>query len=243
MANGIGRVGWRGVNTPSIITNGLILNLDASTYPGTGTTWNDLSGQNNNGTLVNGVGYSTENGGVMTFDGVNDYVNCGNSSTFNQTNALTLSTWVKINSLSSVNSLIGKQWCNGNQYSYYLAINTQGKLAFDAGNSGSCTGNFTTYTSTNSLSINTWYNVVLSFTNTSIKLYLNGQLISGSLTGINKNLFTGNSPVLLGTYRSLNGSYGSILNGSIGSTLIYNTSLSASDILQNFNATKTRFGL
>ena len=39
MANGIGRVGWRGVNTPSIITNGLILNLDASTYPGTGTKW------------------------------------------------------------------------------------------------------------------------------------------------------------------------------------------------------------
>ena len=249
---GQGRVGFRtpssggGGSTPSIITNGLILNLDASnasSYPGTGTQWTDLSGQNNNGTLVNGVGYSSSNGGVMTFDGVNDYVNCGNSSTFNQTNALTLSTWVKINSLSSQNTIIGKQWCNLNQYSYVLYTDAQGKLILDTANSGACNGYFSIYTSTNSLSTNIWYNVAMSFTNTSIKLYLNGQLISGSLNGVNTSLFVSNSPVLLGAYRSLSGNYAATLNGSMGSTLIYNTSLSASEVLQNFNATKTRFGL
>ena len=247
-----GQVGWKsGIVVPTIVTNGLILNLDAgnsASYPGTGTTWTDLSGQNNNGTLVTGPGnpgptWSSTNGGIFSFDGVNDYVNCGNSSTFNQTNALTLSTWVKINSLSSINSLVGKQWCNLGQYSYYLYVNTQGKLVFTTANSGSCNGSFTTYTSTNSLSINTWYNVVISFTNTSIKIYLNGQLISGSLSGINTGLFVSNAPVLLGTYRNLSGDYASILNGSMGSTLIYNTSLSASEITQNFDATKTRFGL
>ena len=154
-----GQVGWRSAAPASgIVTSGLILNLDAgnaSSYPGTGTTWTDLSGNNNNGTLVNGVGYSSSNGGIMTFDGVNDFVNCGNSSTFNQTNALTLSTWVKINSLSSTNTLIGKQWCNLNQYSYILYVNTQGKLLFNTANSGECNGFFSTYTSTNSLSINT----------------------------------------------------------------------------------------
>ncbi len=170
-------------------------------------------------------------------------MDCGNSSTFNQTNALTLSTWVKINSLSSVNTLIGKQWCNLNQYSYFLYVDTQGKLIFNAANSGACNGYFSTYTSTNSLSINTWYNVVISFTNTSIKIYLNGQLLSGSLNGINTSLFVSNSPVLLGTYRSLNGTYGSMLNGSMGSTLMYNTALSQGEITQNYNATKTRFGL
>ena len=230
----------------SIVTNGLILNLDAgnaSSYPGTGTAWTDLSPTGNNGTLTNGVGYTSANGGALTFDGVNDYVNCGNSSTFNQTNALTLSTWVKINSFASTNTLIGKQWCNVGQYSYYFYINTQGKLVFDAANSGSCSGNFTIYTSTDSLSTNTWYNVVLSFSNTSIKMYINGQLISGSLSGVNTNLLISNSPVLLGTYRNLSGTYGAILNGSMGSTLIYNTTLPSSDVLQNFNATKTRFGL
>jgi len=202
-----------------------------------------MSGQNNNGALVNGVGYSSSNGGALTFDGINDYVNCGNSSTFNQTNALTLSTWVKINSLSSQTALIGKQWCNLNQHSYFLYVDTQGKLVFDTANSGVCNGYFSTYTSTNSLSINTWYNVVISFTNTSIKIYLNSQLISGSLNGINTSLFVSTSPVLLGTYRSLSGNYGSMLNGSMGSTLMYNKALSTSEITQNYNATKTRFGL
>ena len=231
----------------SIVQSGLVMNLDASfksSYLGTGTTWYDISGSgNNNGTLTNGVGYSSTNGGVMTFDGVNDFVNCGNSSTFNQTNALTLSTWVKINSLSSENTLIGKQWCNLNQYSYLLYVNTQGKLIFDTANSGACNGYFSAYTSTNSLSINTWYNVVISFTNASIKIYLNGQLISGSLSGINTGLFVGNAPVLLGTYRGLSGNYASMLNGNMGSTLIYNTALSDSEVTQNFNATKSRFGL
>ena len=243
------RIGWRSGSSSqtaaSIVTSGLILNLDAgntTSYSGTGTTWTDLSSTGNNGTLTNGTGYSSQNGGVMTFDGVNDFVDCGNSSTFNQTNALTLSTWVKINSLSSENTLIGKQWCNLNQYSYFLYVDKQGKLVFNTANSGECNGFFSTYTSTNSLSINTWYNVVISFTNTSIKIYLNGQLISGSLSGINTGLFVGNAPVLLGTYRSLNGNYGLMLNGSMGSTLIYNTALSASEVTQNFDATKTRFG-
>ena len=231
----------------SIVQSGLVMNLDASfksSYLGTGTTWYDISGSgNNNGTLTNGVGYSSTNGGVMTFDGVNDFVNCGNSSTFNQTNALTLSTWVKINSLSSENTLIGKQWCNLNQYSYLLYVNTQGKLILDTANSGACNGYFSAYTSTNSLSINTWYNVVISFTNASLKIYLNGQLISGSLSGINTGLFVGNAPVLLGTYRGLSGNYASMLNGNMGSTLIYNTALSDSEVTQNFNATKSRFGL
>lgn len=232
----------------SIVQSGLVMNLDAgfkSSYPATGSTWYDISGSgSNNGTLTNGPVFATASGGVINFDGVNDYVDCGNSSTFNQTNALTLSTWVKINSFASTNTIIGKQWCYGNQYSYSLAIDTQGKLQFYYSlDGGYCGGTFANYISSNSISTNTWYNIVLSFTNTSVKLYLNGQLISGIQTGINTSLYVSNSPVLLGIYRNLSGTYGDALNGSMGSTLIYNRALSATEISQNFNALKSRFGL
>ena len=87
MTNGIGRFGVRSYVAPvslsTIITTGLVLNLDAgntASYSGTGTTWTDLSGNGNNGTLTNGTSYSSTNGGVMVFDGVNDYVT-GNTPT------------------------------------------------------------------------------------------------------------------------------------------------------------------
>lgn len=233
----------------AVVSNGLVLNLDASdinSYYKTGTEWFNIAATSSTikGTLMNGPVFSTANGGVINFDGVNDYVDCGNSLTFNQTNTLTLSTWVKINSFASTNTLIGKQWCYGNQYSYSLAIDTQGKLQFYYSlDGGYCGGTFANYISSNSISTNTWYNIVLSFTNTSVKLYLNGQLISGIQTGINTSLYVSNSPVLLGIYRNLSGTYGDALNGSMGSTLIYNRALSATEILQNFNVTKSRFGL
>ena len=66
---------------PEIVEDGLVLALDAGntkSYPGSGTTWTDLSGNGNNGSLVNGVGYNSGNLGSLSFDGVNDYVNFGN---------------------------------------------------------------------------------------------------------------------------------------------------------------------
>ena len=68
-------------NGPKIVTDGLVLCLDAAnskSYPGTGTAWNDLSGNGNNGTLINGVGYNSNNGVSLVFDGVNDYANISN---------------------------------------------------------------------------------------------------------------------------------------------------------------------
>ena len=80
-----------------LVSDGLILYLDAartSSYPGTGTTWTDLTGNGNNGTLVNGVGYSADNGGALVFDGSNDYVTLG--STLNATAQGTISFWIKL---------------------------------------------------------------------------------------------------------------------------------------------------
>lgn len=68
-------------HNPKIVTDGLVLCLDAAnpkSYPGSGTVWSDLSGNGNNGTLVNGVGYNSNNGGYLTFDGSNDGGGSGN---------------------------------------------------------------------------------------------------------------------------------------------------------------------
>ena len=65
---------------PKIVTQGLVLALDAASnnsYPGSGTTWKDLSGNNNTGTLVNGPTFSSANGGTFILDGSNDYINAG----------------------------------------------------------------------------------------------------------------------------------------------------------------------
>ena len=74
-------------HSPRIVTDELVLALDAGntkSYPGSGTTWTDLSGNGNDGTLLNSPTFNSANGGYLDFDGTNDYVNCGNSSVFNQ---------------------------------------------------------------------------------------------------------------------------------------------------------------
>ena len=74
-------------HSPSLVMNGLVLCLDAGnskSYPGTGTTWTDLSGNGNNGTLTNGPTYSSANGGSLVFDGTNDYTQTPLSGTFPQ---------------------------------------------------------------------------------------------------------------------------------------------------------------
>ena len=63
-------------NGPTIVTDGLVLALDAgdrNSYPGSGTTWNDLAGSNNL-TLYNSPSFSSNNGGHFLFDGANDYM-------------------------------------------------------------------------------------------------------------------------------------------------------------------------
>lgn len=137
------------VPPPPIVTNGLVLHLDAgdtASYPVTGTTWTDLSGNGNNGTLVNGVGYNSANGGSLVFDGVNDRV----STTFKPSGARSYFIWIKyntVNSLPNGYSLTGTQQANAFNY---LGIKNGGAFYYYAGTSGG------TIDST-ILSANIWY--------------------------------------------------------------------------------------
>ena len=80
---------------PKVVTNGLVLALDAAntkSYPGSGTTWRDLSGNSRNGTLINGPSFNNTEGGSISFDGVDDYVNTNyNAGTFSQ---FTIHAWI-----------------------------------------------------------------------------------------------------------------------------------------------------
>ena len=218
-----------------IVTSGLVLCLNAAdknSYPGTGTTWTDLSGNSNNGTLTNGPTFNTGSGGSIVFDGVDDYVTCGNNSSL-QINQGTISAWVRTTSPgSSFRGIITKQ------QNYGLFTNNGVLVTYDWGNG-----------QTRSTGINiadgTWKNVAMSFTtntgtpsNNTI-IYLNGSAILTTTTKFVDNTVN----VELGRGGTIPTGNTQFLNGNISTGLVYNRALSSTEILQNYNATKTRFGL
>jgi hypothetical protein len=220
-----GRIAYYG----GIVTNGLVLDLDAAkrdSYPGSGTTWNDISGNVNNGTLTNGPTFNTGSGGSIVFDGVDDYVDCGSGSSLNISNEITLHAW--INGTYSSNgeyAVIDKGGVTGHHFGIYLKkIILQTNIAYKLSNT--------------TLNNGIWYNIVITFDKTNVYFYLNG-VIDGvqPLTG---GLNAPSSPVLIARYTSASPL---TFNGLISNTFIYNRSLSASEILQNYNALKSRYGL
>ena len=215
-----------------IVTSGLILLLDAgnsASYPGTGTIWTDLSGQNNNGTLLNGVGYSSSNGGVLTFDGVNDLISSFPSAFPNQTTK-TLDIWFRSTSNVRQGLISNRQGSTG----WVLVINkdASGRLEYYHTAGGSLL-------EINVISINNWYNVVLTYdaTNLSTKLFLNGVNIkTGTLNLPVSSTFNG----AIGNEQNI---VSSPFKGDLPIVRIYNRVLSTAEITQNFDITKTRFGL
>ncbi|CAB4160460.1 Concanavalin A-like lectin/glucanases superfamily [uncultured Caudovirales phage] len=222
--------------SPRINTEGLILYLDAAntrSYPGTGTTWTDLSRSGNNATLINGPTFSSANGGSIVFDGSNDYVKPTSLSTLQLTN-FTLSSWIKTNTQNVNQFIIDTSTSTNFGYGYSYRINSANKIRFWAYDAN----NFLDSTST--VFSNIWYNIVVTYNNISKlqTIYING-VFDISNTHTNTfivsdviNLQIGGSLVLSG-----------YLNGNITQTSIYNRVLSAVEIQQNYNATKTRFRL
>lgn len=242
--NGI--IASRGEN---IITNGLILNLDAgnnSSYNGSGTTWTDISGNSNNGTLINGVGYSSTYGGGLVFDGVNDYV-ATNDTSFRFGNQFTLSVWFYWNGVNNVdyNVLIGKRQnvtYNFNQYSFHVAPNRVLEF-FVMKDGGTGADQFSlTYTLPATAGV---INACIVMDVNAQKLYVNNINVSSltkNLTGHTYNI--PNRTMLIGASNDNTGTtFVAPFNSNIYKVNAYNRSLTGTEITTNFNATKTRFGL
>ena len=218
---------------PKIVTNGLVLALDAAdknSYIGSGTTWKDLSGNNNTGTLTNGSTFSQANGGAIVFDGVDDYVNIPNNSSFNVTDNISVEMWVRIETTQSNNLGFLIKYANG--YLFYIT-GVNKVFAFDSRNGD---GTYYRTTGTTNIQDGVWKYLVGQKSGLSYKVYVNG-VLEGSTTANSVGSIAGNVNLKLGT------DDGTYLNGRIGTFKIYNRELTAAEILQNYNVQKTRFGL
>ncbi len=227
-----------------IITDGLVLNLDAAqlrSYPTTGTTWSDLSGNNNNGTLINGPTFNSQNGGSIVFDGVNDRVS--RNTSINTGQNFTVSAWIYPTLLGTTRRAVV-----GNSYPYNGRV---GWLFCTAGGSINNTffmsiGGDVAYrvAAANTLSLNKWQYITAIVANGggSITLLKDGQ--ETNTGGV--RLTTG---TILYTYPQFNVGFRDVsgttdpYTGNISQVTIYNRALTQQEVLQNYNATKSRYGL
>ena len=235
-----------------LVTDGLVLALDAAntvSYPGSGTTWTDLSGNSNNGTLINGPTYSSDDGGAIVFDGSNDFGRI-NSFSSDSNSALSVFCWVYPKDLTTqqfggnyLNWIINKRNSdsdNSNSWQFNARNSYPVVMMWD--NSGTeIAPSGASQAVNSSLQLNRWYYVGFvtdgvngGFLNTYINESLN---FSGTLTG-NRGIET--KPIDIGKI-----GWGNAFNwnGNMAQVSIYNRALTASEVLQNYNALKGRFGL
>jgi hypothetical protein len=230
-------------HSPKIVTNGLVLALDAAnnkSYPGSGTTWSDLSGNGRNLTLTNGPTFSAANLGSIVFDGTNDYAAVNPVSAFN---IYCISMWFKpttiINSTSAYKALIHFKTST---YKYISFGDTTNRVANEYITIVQEPGDKRTAVNDGgSLSAGVWYNIVFNYESSQYNIYINNTLKSttvGSSTG-NVPLITDPDFIYLNSVEGTSG----YLDSSLSMCMIYNRSLTAAEMLQNYNATKGRFGL
>jgi hypothetical protein len=222
-------------NENNIVRNGLVLHLDAGnsvSYPGTGTTWTDLSGNGNNGILTNGPVFNIENGGTIVFDGSNDYVTIPYSSNWNfGTGEFALDIWVNVTSLSPFyQGMLGtfpSKWPASN----WLVMTSTSSNAirlytFDGTTEGGVS---------NPGVVNGWMHGVITRVSNTVTLYVNGVAVDSSdFTG--KAVNDSGNPLLIGN------AGGTYANMKMAIVKIYKgVGLSASQVLQNYNANRRRF--
>jgi hypothetical protein len=231
-------------HNPKIVTNGLVLCLDAGnplSYSGSGTAWNDLSGNGNNGTLTNGPTFSSANNGFFSFDGTNDYGTIPASSLWNfSTNNLTIEFWFYINATPGSQFARYLQFANGDVYtSISISVNDRNtnQILISLSSNGSSWDICNTVGGI--LIDNRWNHCVLTRVGSSFTFYVN--LVPTSIVTSASALYysAAQVPVFGGQASSSR-----FINGKISQIRVYNgTGLSFNEITQNYNATKGRFGL
>jgi hypothetical protein len=212
---------------PIETTDELVLHLDAGntrSYPGSGNTVYDLSGFGNTSALTNGPTYNSSNLGAFVLDGSNDYILVNSQANILSKTAYTKIAFIYISNFSTVNNIISGGFSG--QHAFWMF----GTDKLNAGHNGA----WDTVVGATSLSLNTWYFAAVTYSNsTGWKLYLNGREDGTSAT---TTTFTGNQEIVIGAYSS-----GNNFTGRISNIQVYNRALSATEILQNYNATKGRY--
>jgi hypothetical protein len=227
---------------PRIVTDGLVLALDAAdrnSYPGSGTSWSDLSAAANNGTLTNGPTFNSGNSGSIVFDGTDDYISVPNTSSLNPgTGSFTIMCWVNTdpsNAGDTWDVWVAKRSSSNN--GYYIGVNNPAGARFVVGNDQGTrvdTG-YVSYTS------NTWamFTGVLNRNANTQTIIRNNYDQTATVTPAG-GTYSNATNLFIGADVGLSAFY---TNGKISYVMIYNKALSANEISQNFNATRSRFGI
>jgi hypothetical protein len=232
-----------GTITEVSCADGMVLHLDAAnsaSYPGTGTTWTDLTGNGNNATLVN-TSYNSGNSGTIDFNGTTAYAQINNASTLGMTGELTLSVWYFTGSNlgTGLDAIYLKGRTDVDAYNPFLMVN--GSYSW-TGSSGRSLFS----PDVGVIAANTWYNITVTHVSGSLPIvYRNGVNVNSSYTlswgPSTVPLAVNASPV--GIARDIPRGYQSVFNGRIGVIQLYNRALNSTEVLQYFNATKSRYGL
>jgi hypothetical protein len=211
-----------------------------SSYPGSGTTINDLSGNGRNGTMSN-ISFTSP---YFTYNGTSSQVTIADNALLEPgSGSWTMEVWVN-QSVSGGDVVLGKFDNGGLAQDVSYSIRTTGTAYYSQIGSGSGSGptlyvNSTTYTGT----LNTWYQIVYVFKNGATKTletFVNGTSV-GSVNHSLSSILNTNNSIYLGSYNG--GEYSQWFDGKIGITRLYNTSLTSAEVLQNFNADKSKYGL
>lgn len=220
--------------TPKIVTDSLVLALDAAnpkSYIGSGTSWNDLSGNSGTGTLTNGPTFSSTNNGIIQFDGVNDYINGVNNSTVSTTGDMTAEVWFSVSSTpGDWVRVFGKGDNTNRTFGLWINVGSALFLYQRYGTSG------ISIQLSQTVSLNTWYHMVGTSGGTNHILYLNGVQVQSGTGG--PTFYSSTDPYTVGY-----AGFHTYIQGYVASAKLYNRALTSSEVLQNYNAVKSRFGL
>ena len=218
---------------PNIVTDGLVFAVDAGSercYPGTGTSTTNIMSQASPGTLQNGVGFNTANGGFWEFDGVDDKIEVTNFpiSVFN--GSCTMESWVYWND-DSRSIILGNYNVGANDVNFEKLTGKTLRFYWNRGERD--------VTASNVVVLNTWQCVVFvrDTTANAFKFYVNGILVQ-TISNDGSNIASTGSTFRIGA-DSRNGS--TVTNGDISTVRMYNIALTAAQVTQNYNAQKSRF--
>ena len=240
-----------------IVTNGLVLCLDAGntkSYPGSGTTWTDLTSNGNNGTLTNGPTFNSSNVGSIVFNGTTQYIdNVGGLSSFSfiqNTNIFSINFWFKTNILNTDQVIMGTVVTTSEKgffigFRYLAGYGLNGLGCYNLRGVG---GSMVSIGATNDniITDTNWHQACYVINNTTVgQWYVDGISVTTSNRSVGTTVdnvkSTGDSTRTLNIGRANYSSTSSPLNGNISLVQVYNRALSASEVLQNYNATKLRY--
>ena len=224
-----------------IVTDGLVTYFNAAdktSYPGSGTTWYDLSGNGNHGTLTNGPTYSNANGGNIVFDNADDYVLTSNNITISGSQTLAAVAIIAGAPTSPAGIISNHDYANTSNFG--LNHINGDRIGISIGYTDNSREYDTKYTAYTAL-IGIPFYIVMTFdlpTNT-VKLFING--ILDSTFALSKTVKFTSRPIVLGRWDYQYNYY--YFNGKIPIAQYYNRVLTQQEILQNYDATKSRFNL